>query len=237
MWPSFGIIVALLVFLALKGRFFPGGRVQSGDKSIEFGRSGTNPKPTTKRPQGGTPAQAPVECYETMPHDMAMDALIEKKYRTIDNVRAAQKSAIEPHYRQFEAIFDDAVNGIVVDNFWRHFNDSLVQAADDNHVLQRLLLDGSIDPSYVASKVDFVRDRHSILTGRFDRSPQERRRGSRLPDWEEIKSPLFVLMAACLNDFVTIATREWGRYRRELSDTLTVFPGLEKRIKRLQEDI
>jgi len=159
MWPAFGIVVAILVFVALKDRFFPKVSGRLGDKEIQIGE-----------PQGEV---ADVSAYHgperrtrTSCDDEELVLLTFRLTIRTTNVRreieAAQGDLIDDEYANFRS-YVRAVN-FDQEALWRHVEDALASAVKNNHLLQVVNLPTQeVEPLYLMKKVTFVKRRYIEL--------------------------------------------------------------------------
>ena len=216
-WPVAIVMVAALIFVALKGRFFPGGRVQFGDKMVEIGGDTGKTRNLSQADQAL----------------LLMAGLTDRKYQTANEVRAQQKRIIDDYYDRFMDVLHE-VKEVRADLLWRHFADPLVNAAEENHILSLIDGKGNLDPYYVQEKMLMVQARYSrmlSLSRRIDGTCGE----NCLPDWQEVETPLQMVMVACLQDFAEISRKAWGSFRTSVEDSRPFFPRTGFLLDRLLE--
>lgn len=153
--------------------------------------------------------------------DVILDELIDRKYQTTQDIRAAQKKAIEEYWEIFSDRFPESSDYRDMMLLWRDFSDPLVQAADDNHVLTKVS-NGLIDILYLSEKVQF-------FNRRYDRFKNKTK--AKVPTVEELN--VQPIMEACLLDFVAIATKHWNHYKQDVAGMMMLLPDQMNRLNRL----
>ena len=163
MWPLLGIVVAVLVFIALKDKFFPSVKLKNDQGEVSLGGSGTA---ESQRPSGTSPAEVGGRCQDEDLVELTF-LLSWRTFRVGREIETAQFDLVDDEYSNFRAFvskveFDPEV-------LWRHVEDCLVSVVKNNHILQSVTPeDERVDALYLASKVGFVKRRYLELGVHFD---------------------------------------------------------------------
>ena len=176
---------------------------------------------------GGSPSKTPRTPSKSEQAMLAMAQMTEEKYRTANEIKAAQKRAIEDFYDQFMDVLHD-VDYFPAEVLWRHFCDPLVNAAEENHIISHLDKDGNLMPAYIMEKMLFVQSRYSRMVTK---------KKNCLPEWIEIETQLHIIMVSALQEFAKIARKGWGTFSGRVESVRVIAPRMAFLLDRLMEDL
>lgn len=195
MWPIFGIVVVVMVFLALKWKFFPRVTGQLGDKKLQIG--GVDP---VGHEWTGGELDRRKACQVHAEINEGIDRLVASHSHVERRVMGMQMRAV----RDFEDSFWESLVGVLprsVNALWDRFREILWLAAVENHVVSKVDENGRLDPVYLDDKVTMLRQDHRRISTTYD-----------LPEWGTIERKMTDLFVLALTRFVAIAQGEWKIY-------------------------
>ena len=200
MWPLSIMVGAVLLFLAFKGRFFPGLRMKNGGKEIEV---------------GGTKASEATTYVGPDRRNVCMEELDVRAIQIVELVARRRTEASNRAWARQLALIDEVLddfhpvlNRRLVDP-WQNaecrnrFKGVLDAIANFNHILE-VVQDGQVNHDYLAEKVGSFRRRYEKLHSWPEAA---------LPSFNTIEEEVRALMAQTLTQFAVIAREEEARLR------------------------